>query len=106
MNANIGLDFLATRDHKDHKEILSECFVFFCGQSPCCGKTLLAIVASRKRCGSASWRNPTANTAMGRVLRSQHSFSSAFLYPRQSAVSAEKTLIRVYWRSFAVKSLN
>jgi hypothetical protein len=39
-----------------------------------CGKQLLAVVASRKRCGSASVRNPTANTACGRVLRTQHSF--------------------------------
>jgi hypothetical protein len=42
-----------------------------------CGKTLLAVIAIRKRCSSASWRNPTANTAGGRVLRSQHSFSKA-----------------------------
>jgi hypothetical protein len=53
-----------------------------------CGKTLLAVVAIRKYCGSASARNPTANTAVGRVLRSQHSFSSD---------------IRVNLRSFAVK---
>jgi len=29
----------------------------------------------QKRCRSASARNPTANTALGRVLRQQHSFS-------------------------------
>jgi hypothetical protein len=29
-----------------------------------CGKTLLAVVAIRKRCSSAFWRNPTANTAL------------------------------------------
>jgi hypothetical protein len=29
-----------------------------------CRKTLLAGVAIRKRCGSAFWRNPTANTAL------------------------------------------
>jgi hypothetical protein len=29
-----------------------------------CGKTLLAVVANRKRCRSAFWRNPTANTAL------------------------------------------
>jgi len=28
-----------------------------------CGKTLLAVVAIRKRCGNAFWRNPTAYTA-------------------------------------------
>jgi adenosylhomocysteine nucleosidase len=38
----------------------------------------LAVVASRKRCSSASWRNPTANTALGRVLRQQHGFSTAY----------------------------
>jgi len=32
-------------------------------------KTLLALVASRKHFGSAFWRNPTVDTALGRVLR-------------------------------------
>jgi hypothetical protein len=38
-------------------------------------KRLLAVVAGRKHFGSAFWRNPTANTALGRMLRQQHSFS-------------------------------
>jgi hypothetical protein len=29
------------------------------------GKTLLAVVATRKRCRSAFWRNPTAYTPCG-----------------------------------------
>jgi hypothetical protein len=53
-----------------------------------CGKQLWAVVAIRKRCSSAFWRDPTANTACGCVLRTQHSFPAA---------------IRVYSRSFAVK---
>jgi hypothetical protein len=56
-----------------------------------CAKTLLAVVAIRKRCGSAFWRNPTANTALGRVLRSQHSFSSAIrVYSRLPSVASGK----------------
>jgi hypothetical protein len=32
-------------------------------------KNSAAIVANRKHFGSAFWRNPTANTALARVLR-------------------------------------
>jgi hypothetical protein len=39
---------------------------------------LPAVVAIRKRYRSAFWRNPTANTACGRVLRTQHSFPAAY----------------------------
>jgi hypothetical protein len=51
----------------------------FSADMDCCGKTLLAVVATRKRCSSAFWRNPTANTACGRVLRWHHSFPAAYL---------------------------
>jgi hypothetical protein len=42
-------------------------------------KTLLAVVANRKRCHSAFWRNPTAYKAHGRVLRSSIVFHSSLL---------------------------
>jgi hypothetical protein len=37
-------------------------------------KNAVAVIAGRKHFGSAFWRNPTANTALGRVLHQQHGF--------------------------------
>jgi hypothetical protein len=52
-----GLNFLATKEHKGHKEIISA----ITG----CGKTLPAVVASRKALQQRfPARNPTAYTAL------------------------------------------
>jgi hypothetical protein len=65
-------------------------------------KTLLAVVAIRKRCSGAFWRNPTANTACVVCCVPAQGFSSRFVLisahwwlksspnPRSSAPSAGK----------------
>jgi hypothetical protein len=75
-------------DRREHGGRSKHCFsrgyhglpLIFAG----CGKTLLAVVASRKRCDSVSARNPTANMALGRVLRWQHSFPAACKHPAKN----------------------
>jgi hypothetical protein len=85
-------------------------------------KTLLAVVAIRKHCGSASWRNPTAVAV---CCAAAQFFIAAFSYRHRSVISAHKCssvvqnpgfflaisaasvlnriYIRVYSRSSAVK---
>ena len=64
MNANRRGWILNTEVTED-AEVKEKVARIFAG----CGKTLLAVVAIRKRCRSAFWRNPTADTACGRVPR-------------------------------------
>jgi hypothetical protein len=72
MNADSDRSFLATKEHKGHKEIFSA----ITG----CGKTLTAVVASRKALRQRFLAQPDGLHGLGRVLRS----STVFRQPSAS----------------------